>query len=250
MKKGNNNSSIFIMGIVLVTGVVAIFIYANRKQQMDTAPDEPNQGSAALDKTGFEPKMDAPVKPDPGAVETPKTDTNLAEKVKDRVKELATPKPSLQDIVSAAKTWMPCDLHQNWIGKAAPDFTVQDLDGQQHSLSSYRGKNVVIALWSPDFAPSLPELTKLAHLQDAIGPGQLAVLGVSFSAEGAIRRYAEGQPAITYPLVAGANQNIPAPYSQGKPLPCAMFVAPDGTLKLSTRGTLPPEDIRAILTAR
>lgn len=253
MQKGKNSSSIFIIGIVVVTGVVAVFIYANRKDQMDADPEDPNGAapqSAALDQTGSGPKTDAPVKPASGAAASPKTDPSLVEKVKDRAQELATPKPRLQDIISAAKTWMPCDVHQEWIGKPAPDFTVQDLGGKQHSLSSYRGKNVVIALWAPSFTPSLRELTNLAHLQDAIGPGQLAVLAVSFSDEGAVRRYAESQPAITYPLVAGARQNIPAPYSQGKPLPCAMFVDPDGTLKLSTRGTLSPEDIRSILSAR
>jgi len=262
MKKRKNNSSTLIVGIVVVTGAVAVFIYANRKNQANIGPGEPNQetppSGLLVRETSLTPNTDTPVDPGPktsvppdtDTSEPPKTDTNLADKVKGAVKDLTTPRPRLQDIISAAQTWMPCDIHQDWIGKVVPDFTVQDITGKQHSLSDYRGKDVIIAIFSPSFAPSLPELTKLARLQGVMGKEQLVVLGVSFAAEGAIRRYAESQPAISYPIVAGANQDIPAPYSQGKPMPCAMFISPDGMLKLSTRGTLPQEDAKSILAAK
>jgi peroxiredoxin len=252
MKKGKNNSSIFMIGIVVVIGATAGFIYSNRKNKANVSPGEPNQEtppSAMAKETSLSPNTDTPVDRET-RTSSPQTDTNLADKVKDTVRDLTTPRPRLQDIVSAAGTWMPSDIHQDWIGKPAPDFTVQDINGKQHSLNDYRGKNVIIALWAPSFAPSLPELTKLAKLQDDMGQEQLVVLGLSFAAEGAIRRYVESQPSISYPIVAGANQDIPAPYSQGKPLPGAMFVSPDGKLKLSTRGTLPPEDAKSILEAR
>jgi len=261
MKKGKNNSSIFMIAIVVVIGAGAGFIYSNRRNQAQLTPTEPNQEtspSGLIGDAARSPGADTPAAqetrtsspPDTGVGKSPQTDIKLAHKVKDAVKDLATPKPRLEDIVSAAGTWMPSAIHQDWIGKPAPDLTVRDINGKQHSLSDYRGKSVIIALWAPGFAPSLPELTKLAKLQDDMGQEQLVVLGVSFAAEGAIRRYVESQPAITYPIVAGADQDIPAPYSQGKPLPGAMFVSPDGTLKLFTRGTLPPEDTRSILAAR
>ena len=261
MKKGKNNSSIFMIAIVVVVGAGAGFIYSNRKNQAQSPPAEPNQEtppSGLIRDATRSPGADTPVAretrtsspPDTGTGQSPQTDIKLTDKVKDAVKDFATPKPRLQDIVSAAGTWMPSDIHQEWIGKPAPDFTVRDINGKQHSLRDYLGKNVIIALWAPGFAPSLAELANLAKLQDDLGQEQLVVLGVSFAAEGAIRRYMESQPSITYPIIAGANQDIPAPYSQGKPLPGALFVSPDGTLKLSARGMLPPEDARSILAAR
>ena len=33
------------------------------------------------------------------------------------------------------------------IGSAAPDFTLQDLEGNEKSLSDYRGKVVLLAFW-------------------------------------------------------------------------------------------------------
>ena len=34
------------------------------------------------------------------------------------------------------------------VGDPAPDFTLPDLDGQQVSLSDYRGKRVVLFMWA------------------------------------------------------------------------------------------------------
>ena len=33
-------------------------------------------------------------------------------------------------------------------GQRAPDFTLPDLDGSPHSLSSYRGRKVFLATWA------------------------------------------------------------------------------------------------------
>jgi peroxiredoxin len=255
MKKGSNSSSIWIIGIVVVTGVIAVFIYANRKDQATEDQIDPNQTSAPgmVQETGYSPSPGTPTQAGPqtsGAAGTSQTDNSLTDTIKGTVKDLTTARLPLQDIVTAAKTWMPSDCHEKWIGKAAPDFSALDISGRQHKLSDYRGKNVIIALFAPSFAPSLPELRKLAQLQGVVGQDELVVLGLSFDAEGAVRRYMEGQPSISYPVIAGAQQDIPAPYSEGKPMPCAMFINPEGVLKLSTRGSLPAEDAKAILAAR
>ena len=34
------------------------------------------------------------------------------------------------------------------VGGPAPEFTLPDLDGQQVSLSDYRGKRVVLFMWA------------------------------------------------------------------------------------------------------
>lgn len=34
-------------------------------------------------------------------------------------------------------------------GSIAPDFTLQDINGVEHSLSDYRGKKVFISSWAP-----------------------------------------------------------------------------------------------------
>lgn len=36
------------------------------------------------------------------------------------------------------------------LGKAAPDFTLKDLDGKPHKLSDYKGKTVILEWYNPD----------------------------------------------------------------------------------------------------
>lgn len=52
-------------------------------------------------------------------------------------------------------------------GTSAPDFTLNDLDGNRHSLSSLRGNYVVLdfwASWCPDCRKDTPELKRLYSL--------------------------------------------------------------------------------------
>ena len=41
----------------------------------------------------------------------------------------------------------PYDLNRILPGEVAPDFRLQDQDGNVHQLSQYRGKNVVLVLY-------------------------------------------------------------------------------------------------------
>jgi hypothetical protein len=42
----------------------------------------------------------------------------------------------------------PQALQSNLAGLEAPDFTLPDIEGRNHSLSDYRGKKVFLLLWS------------------------------------------------------------------------------------------------------
>ncbi len=41
----------------------------------------------------------------------------------------------------------PDEAAEKLIGSEAPDFTLKDLDGEEVSLSSYRGKTVILSFW-------------------------------------------------------------------------------------------------------
>jgi hypothetical protein len=58
--------------------------------------------------------------------------------------------PSAHD--SSGQIWSfgasPQALQSNLAGLEAPDFTLPDIEGRNHSLSDYRGKKVFLLLWS------------------------------------------------------------------------------------------------------
>lgn len=63
--------------------------------------------------------------------------------------------------------------------KQAPDFTLNDLDGQPVSLSSYAGKVVILDFWATWCAPCRYEVPHLVELQQRYGERGLQVLGVT-----------------------------------------------------------------------
>ena len=63
-------------------------------------------------------------------------------------------------------------------GPAAPDFTMTDLQGKQHTLSSYRGRWVILNFWATWCSPCQDELPELSAYH-AAHPEQV-LLGIDF----------------------------------------------------------------------
>jgi peroxiredoxin len=89
--------------------------------------------------------------------------------------------------------------------KPAPDFTLQDLDGQPVTLSDYRGKTVVVdfwATWCPPCVFQVAELNKLWHAHRE--RGDVMVIGVSVDADGApvVRPWIQEQ-GVDYTIALG-----------------------------------------------
>ena len=65
-------------------------------------------------------------------------------------------------------------------GETAPDFTLNDINGKSVSLSSFRGRKVVLdfwASWCPDCRADIP---RLKALQAKADPSKVAFVSVSF----------------------------------------------------------------------
>lgn len=236
MKRQKSSNVLFIGGVIVVI-VLAVVMLVGRNRMGGESGKDLNAGTVDTNKT-IVPK-------DEVSIETaPRND--LEEDTSDSNDTVAV---TLKDVIDLAQAWMPCDIHKDWIGKPAPDFTVTDIDGKQQQLSSYRGKPVIVALWAQWFKPSTDELKTLVELKKTLGD-QVVIFGLSFDAEANIKRYLVEQPGINFPIICGLTQSLPAPYSVGKPMPCAMIIAPDGTLKISVRGTVPLDDYHALLAAK
>ena len=65
-------------------------------------------------------------------------------------------------------------------GTEAPDFTLGDVDGNEVSLSDFRGRHVVLVFWAswcPDCRAEIPDLKKMAAAAD---PEQVQFVSVSY----------------------------------------------------------------------
>jgi len=60
----------------------------------------------------------------------------------------------------------------------APEFTLTDLDGKQHSPADWRGKVVLVNFWATWCGPCVAEIPDLIHLQEKYA-GRFLVVGLS-----------------------------------------------------------------------
>jgi peroxiredoxin Q/BCP len=98
------------------------------------------------------------------------------------------------------------------VGDAAPDFTLADADGNQVSLTSFRGRRVIIYFYP---AASTPGCTKqacdfrdsLAQLNDA----GLDVLGISPDKPAKLVRFRDNE-GLTFPLLSDPDRAVLGAY--------------------------------------
>ena len=78
-----------------------------------------------------------------------------------------------------------CSLRSNEVhlteGQAAPNFTLQDQEGNEHTLSSYRGKKVVIYFYPKDDTPGCTkEACGIRDTYDGFLDQDIVVFGISY----------------------------------------------------------------------
>jgi len=258
-----SNSTAYLVTIGVVVGLLLIVvIYFGPDLMNRVAPNEGAQGSGApvqlanqSPSTATDPPV-TPTQPNPTttlAAEAENIPTPKVNPFRQAIGELLNSDKNnaikLQDLVEGAQTWMPVKAHEAWFGGAAPGFSVVDIDGKQHTLADFKGKQVVIALWAPSFGPSVSGLKTFAELRATLPPEELVVLGISFDGREQVERTLKRTPGIDYPIVAAEGQAMPAPYSTGRPVPGAIFIEADGTFKISIHGTIPLEEMKRLLLA-
>ncbi len=97
-------------------------------------------------------------------------------------------------------------------GDYPPPFTLPDLEGNQVSLSDYRGKVVVLDLWATWCGPCRAEIPLLVELYEELKDEGLVVVGVGLDRGGAgVLKPFVASNNVTYPILVG-NPAIQAEY--------------------------------------
>lgn len=93
------------------------------------------------------------------------------------------------------------------IGKAAPDFTVQD-DENKISLNQYRGQVVVLNFWASWCPPCIAETPSLVNMQQQLKSKGIVVVGISRDDdEQAYHRFIK-QYGMQFPTVRDPSEKV------------------------------------------
>lgn len=112
-------------------------------------------------------------------------------------------------------------------GEPAIDFTLEDLDGNEISLSDFEGKIVLLNFWATwcGFCDlEMPDLEKLATVNE-----DLVVLGVNVGEDKELVKEYVDQKKITFPVVLDATTDIASDYLVTG-LPTSYFIDEDGII--------------------
>jgi peroxiredoxin len=74
--------------------------------------------------------------------------------------------------------------------RAAPDFTLTDLSGNEHSLSDFRGRVVLVDFWATWCGPCRREIPHLVKLYEGYSSQGFVVLGVGLDKKAKLAEFA------------------------------------------------------------
>ncbi len=119
------------------------------------------------------------------------------------------------------------------------DFTMKDLDGKNVSLSSYKGKVVLLNFWATWCGPCKAEIPGFVELQDKY-KDKLVIVGFSVddTAEKA-REYAK-QYKMNYPILLGeGREDVQEAYGPIWGIPASFIISKDGKVCRKHLGIAP-----------
>jgi len=154
---------------------------------------------------------------------------------------------SLNNVVRYARTWGP--VQKAWYGQLAPDFTVIDINGQTHQLSSYKGKDVIIIFWATWCGPCRTEIPHLKELRNTISENDLAMLAISDENPEKVKKFAENYN-LNYNIISTNIRAMPAPYSRLTALPTSIYIDKQGKIKIITEGAISLTEIKAVINSQ
>lgn len=136
------------------------------------------------------------------------------------------------------------------VGQPAPDFTLQTIDGQTASLSSLRGRPVIVNFWASWCLPCRQEFPLLVSAYQKYSSDGLQIVGVIYN-DGPQTASAFAQSyGATWPLVVDPGGAVASEY-KGTIVPVSYYVDRNGIIQTVSYGPPPSgfldDQIRQIL---
>lgn len=161
---------------------------------------------------------------------------------------LKSSKSNLSEWVEPAETAVETvdPVFADWIGEAAPEFTLTSLDGETFRSHDLRGRRVVLdfwATWCPACRREVPHFVQLAEENPR---SDLLIIGISSEDEGTLREFIE-QEEVNYPIVS--TEEVPPPFDSILSVPTTFIIDRNGIIQQVLEGYHDYEHLKELALA-
>lgn len=149
--------------------------------------------------------------------------------------------------VSPVATAVPAPaVAQVAVGAVAPDFTLSDLDGAQRSLSSYRGKVVMLNFWASWCGHCQSEIPALKAVYEDYRDKGFEIVAVSVGEDPAGLKTFVQQNEMVFPVLSDPQTSI-VPLYQLRSVPTSYFLDTQGVVQQVYSGAIEEDTLRGIV---
>ena len=112
----------------------------------------------------------------------------------------------------------------------APDFTLKDTNGNEHSLAAYRGKVVVVNFWAVWCLPCRKEMPSMQRAWEKVRDQDVVILAVNWGDNlESIGKFTDSLPPMDFPLLVGGDEAMTQAWSV-RGLPTTYVINPEGQM--------------------
>jgi peroxiredoxin len=131
----------------------------------------------------------------------------------------------------------------NWFNSGektqAPAITFADIDGQEHSLSQYKGQPVLVTFWATDCPGCIQEMPEIINLHHEFSPQGLTIVAVAMAHDTpkhiqAMREHKQ----LPYLITWDKNAEIAQAFDNVRVTPTHFLIAPTGEIVMRKIGGL------------
>jgi peroxiredoxin len=136
-------------------------------------------------------------------------------------------------------------------GSPAPELSLKDIIGAQQSLSSYRGKIVVLNFWATWCEPCKAEMPVFVKVQNSYAAFGVQIIGASAdeaSNQAAVVKFVRNQQ-INFPIWLGATTVHLADFGLGAALPGTVIIDRDGKIAAIFSGVITEAQLKEKIDA-
>lgn len=131
-------------------------------------------------------------------------------------------------------------------GDKAPDFALQDMQGNSHKLSDYEGEGVFLNFWGTWCEPCVKEMPAMDRQYKEYEAQGVHVLAVNiaqsdFEVQSFVDRF-----DLSFPVVIDKSKSVMTAYNI-RPLPTTILVNPEGEIERIITGEMTEQDIKGYM---